>query len=395
MAIRVLHTADWHIGSFPGPEINGENGRFLDVQDILNQFVTAAEREDPDFILIAGDVFHQAKVWSDRGLKEQSLCVNILRKLADIALVLVMRGTPNHDSEEQFRTLETALAGNDRISIVTKPGIDFYTGKSGQFLQVACIPGFDKALFDAVNDTAESDSVFYSRELVKLVQEMSQQVNPRVPSILAAHYTIGGANMESGQTALFSEVDPTFAQDTLQQSPFSLCCFGHIHKPQALEKDRIIYAGALEPVDRNDTGPHGYIRGEVSEAGVRTQWIPCAGREYIHLEIHVDGSDTEGSVRERIRKCIDEQGNENIYKITLTGKRNPDIKFDANRIAGLGNILETVDETCPAYDIMRLLEENRENLLGQYISRFAGCREGSLEYEALCEGIDVLLAGRD
>ena len=176
MAIRVLHTADWHIGSFPGPEINGENGRFLDVQSILNQFVTAAEQEDPDFILIAGDVFHQAKVWSDRGLKEQALCVNILRKLADIAPVLVMRGTPNHDSEEQFRTLETALAGNDRISIVTRPGIDFYTGKSGQFLQVACIPGFDKALFDAVNDTAENDSVFYSRELVKLVQEMSQQV---------------------------------------------------------------------------------------------------------------------------------------------------------------------------------------------------------------------------
>ena len=109
----------------------------------------------------------------------------------------------------------------------------------------------------------------------------------------------------------------------------------------------------------------------------------------------MDGSDTEGSVRERIRKCIDEQGNENIYKITLIGKRNSDVKFDANRIAGLGNILETVDETCPAYDIMRLLEENRENLLGQYISRFAGCKEGSLEYEALCEGIDVLLAGRD
>ena len=186
-----------------------------------------------------------------------------------------------------------------------------------------------------------------------------------------------------------------YDRKALSSSGFCYIALGHIHKPQALEKDRIIYAGALEPVDRNDTGPHGYIRGEVAEAGVRTQWIPCAGREYIHLEIHVDGSDTEGSVRARIRKCIDEQGNENIYKITLIGKRNSDVKFDANRIAGLGNILETVDETCPAYDIMRLLEENRENLLGQYISRFAGCREGSLEYEALCEGIDVLLAGRD
>ena len=101
------------------------------------------------------------------------------------------------------------------------------------------------------------------------------------------------------------------------------------------------------------------------------------------------------TVRERIRQYIDEQGNNNIYKITLIGKRNPDIIFDTKRIAGLGNILEAADETCPAYDITRLLEENRENLLGQYISHFAGCREGSLEYEALCEGIDAILAGRE
>lgn len=282
MAIRVLHTADWHIGSFPGPEINGENGRFLDVQSILNQLVTVAEQELPDFILIAGDVFHQAKVWSDRGLKEQALCVNILRRLACIAPVLVMRGTPNHDSEEQFRTLETALAGDDRISIVTKPGIDFYTGKSGQFLQVACIPGFDKTLFDTVNDTAENDSVFYSRELVKLVQEMGQQVNPRVPSILAAHYTIGGANMESGQTALFSEVDPTFSQDTLQQSPFSMCCFGHIHKPQRVGSGKpVYYSGALMQLNFNDEGQErGFWIHDIDGQSVQSRFVKLDGREF-------------------------------------------------------------------------------------------------------------------
>ena len=32
-------------------------------------------------------------------------------------------------------------------------------------------------------------------------------------------------------------------------------------------KDRIIYAGALEPIDRNDVGPHGYVKGEITEAG--------------------------------------------------------------------------------------------------------------------------------
>ena len=78
----------------------------------------------------------------------------------------------------------------------------------------------------------------------------------------------------------------------------------------------------------------------------------------------------------------------------MYGKRDADISFDIKRIAGLGNILEAVDETSPAYDLRRLLEENRDNLLGKYIARFAGCEEGSPEYEALCEGVDALLASR-
>lgn len=170
---------------------------------------------------------------------------------------------------------------------------------------------------------------------------------------------------------------------------------GHIHKPQALQKDRIIYAGALEPVDRNDTGLHGYITGEILEAGVKTQWIPCAGREYIHVELEVKETDTEGSIREKVRRCINEKGKKNIYKITLYGKRDVNVSLDAKRIAGEGNILEAVDETRPAYDIAQLWEENRDNILGRYISRFAGCKEDSLEYEALCEGIDAILAGRE
>lgn len=26
--LKVLHTGDWHIGSFPGPEVGGQNARF-------------------------------------------------------------------------------------------------------------------------------------------------------------------------------------------------------------------------------------------------------------------------------------------------------------------------------------------------------------------------------
>ena len=350
--MRFIHIADVHLGAQPdaGP-IYSEN-RPQELWDTFEHVIRVCEEERTDLLLIAGDLFHRQPL-----LRELREVDYLFSRLTHTKVVLI---AGNHDyirRDSYYRTF--------RWSENVYPLF-------GRTLEYVDFPELGTAVYGLS---------YHSREIREPLYDRAAPAGAEPIEILLAH----------GGDQKHIPID----RKVLASSGFCYIALGHIHKPQALEKDRIIYAGALEPVDRNDTGPHGYIRGEVSEAGVRTQWIPCAGREYIHLEIHVDGSDTEGSVRERIRKCIDEQGNENIYKITLIGKRNSDVKFDANRIAGLGNILETVDETCPAYDIMRLLEENRENLLGQYISRFAGCREGSLEYEALCEGIDVLLAGRD
>ncbi len=74
MGIRVLHTGDLHIGNFPGPEKDGENVRFLDICRCLDALVAGAREQQPDIAVIAGDIFHQARVWSDRGLKEQIDC---------------------------------------------------------------------------------------------------------------------------------------------------------------------------------------------------------------------------------------------------------------------------------------------------------------------------------
>ena len=121
------------------------------------------------------------------------------------------------------------------------------------------------------------------------------------------------------------------------------------------------------------------------------QWIPCALREYVHAEVSVNAEDTEISIKKEIDKLISEYGNENIYKMILKGKRDPDIIFDTEYLAGRGNILEVLDRTEPDYDIDALLRENRDNLIGRYIGRFEGCVRGSEEYDALCEGLDALL----
>ena len=64
--LKVLHTGDWHIGSFPGPEVGGQNARFQDICRCLDFQAMYAEEHRPDLIVVSGDIFHQARVWSDR-----------------------------------------------------------------------------------------------------------------------------------------------------------------------------------------------------------------------------------------------------------------------------------------------------------------------------------------
>jgi len=350
--MRFIHIADVHLGAQPdaGPLYSENRGREL--WDTFEYVLGVCEDERTDLLLIAGDLFHRQPLL--RELKEVDY---LFSRLSHTKVVLI---AGNHDyirRDSYYRTFE--WSGNVYPLF-------------GNVMEYADFPELGTAVYGFS---------YHSREIREPRYDRAVPSGAEPIEILLAH----------GGDQKHIPID----MKSLSASGFCYIALGHIHKPQALQKDRIIYAGALEPVDRNDTGLHGYITGEILEAGVKTQWIPCAGREYIHVELEVRETDTEGSIREKVRRCINEKGKKNIYKITLYGKRDVNVSLDAKRIAGEGNILEAVDETRPAYDIAQLWEENRDNILGRYISRFAGCKEDSLEYEALCEGIDAILAGRE
>jgi DNA repair exonuclease SbcCD nuclease subunit len=175
---------------------------------------------------------------------------------------------------------------------------------------------------------------------------------------------------------------------------YDYIALGHIHKPQMLQENLAYYAGALEPIDRNDTGAHGYVEGEITEQGCKARFVPCAEREYVHLDVHVDRGMTRYALIEHLREQMKVHGAQNIYKITLRGLRDPDIVFETESMETCGNIVELIDATKPAYDFERLLQQNRDNLLGMYIESLKDCDEDSLEYLALCEGVQALMETR-
>lgn len=319
--IRIAHTADWHIGRFPGPEKDGQNCRYLDLQDRLNAFTENMKEEKPDAIIVAGDVFHQARTWSDRGLDEVQTAIEYVRKLEQIAPVIVLRGTPNHDGEFHFRMLKTAFNGDEKVKIIDVPKVVHLHTDNGD-LEIAGLPGFERGYFRANNPglSKEQEDQAFSESVRSILFGLKAQCKTECPAILTGHYTITGADMNGGQTAFFSKFEPVVDTATLKAAGFDLACFGHLHNPQQVAgADNVFYAGALSQLNFNDEGQkRGYYIHEIDGGQVKSTFRELKGLRFktIRMEdedverIINDGpeanEDVAGKIIRVIYNCTDE-----------------------------------------------------------------------------------------
>lgn len=316
--------------------------------DALEQVVNRCEWEEVDFLLIAGDLFHRQPLL--RELKELNY---IFSKLSKTKVVFIVG---NHDylkPESYYHTFEW----NENVY----PILNGHMG---------CIEF-------AEYEMAVYGLSYHQREISERLYDQMTAPRRQKYEFLLAH---GG-----------DEKHIPMKKEVLESLGYDYIAMGHIHKPGIVLANKAIYAGALEPIDQNDTGPHGYIKGEITSAGVKTEFVPAAKRMYIHLPIDVDKTMTNGSLKDQIRSKIQEHGLENIYKFVLKGYRDLDLEFELESAKGFGNIVEIVDETKPALDLAKIKERNQENLLGRFIENLEEHKEGSMEYEALCEGVKALL----
>lgn len=285
--MRILHTGDWHIGNFPGPEKDGENVRFLDICRCLDALVAKATEEKPDIIVIAGDVFHQAKVWSDRGLRENGTVVRYIRLLEKVAPVVIVRGTPNHDSEQQFASLSNTFCGDDSVHIFTEPEVLKVYSYKGEAAYIAALPGFDRGYYRAKHPglSKEEENEVFTEELERIILGLKAQCDGTTPAILVSHYTIPGCNMESGQTQFFAQFEPVIYPATLMTADFTLNCFGHIHRPQRIEEAKnTFYCGAVSALNFNDEGQErGFYIHDIDVDSVKSTFYPLPTRQYVTL----------------------------------------------------------------------------------------------------------------
>ncbi len=355
--MRFIHLADVHLGAVPDRGCPWSREREEEIWTTFRR-VIAGIREDPvDLLFISGDLFHRQPLM--RELKE----VNYLFSTIPGTRVYLMAGNHDYLSRDSFyRTFEW------------EPNVTFFKSR-----ELTCVkdPKLDVYVYGLSYDRQEIREGLYDRAVP--VQEEGLH-------ILLAH---GGDDKHI-----------PLSTASLAAAGFDYIALGHIHKPQVLLRDQAAYAGALEPIDRNDTGVHGYMQGRLVDGRVRTEFVPFACRTYQQLVLTVHEDTTQISLEETMKSEVFRRGGRNIYRVILQGMRSPDLMLIPEKLKALGNVTEVIDESRPAYDLEALYKRYSGTLIGDYISYFTSKNiMNEVERKALYYGLQALLetsrTGRD
>ena len=160
--------------------------------------------------------------------------------------------------------------------------------------------------------------------------------------------------------------------------------------------NNIACPGHFEPDAMGDSGNHGLYCGEISErTGIleNLEFKSMASAAYVPLLIKTNVRTTAKELETLVRAEITKRGASNIYRLKLTGQRNPEESFELDRLKAECRISEIIDETEPEYDFRALFAEHSQDMIGFYIAKIVNDKHemSAVEKQAMYYGLSALL----
>ena len=174
---------------------------------------------------------------------------------------------------------------------------------------------------------------------------------------------------------------------------FDYCALGHVHQPMELAPG-VRYSGSILGMDRNETGPRGFV--VVDTVAPSAEFVPLPLPTYESLTVELSAQD--GAFERRLLSALEPLPRDSLVSITLTGTHpagaRPDTEVLSERLRAAGRQTYLIDATRPAYYLYTLAAEHRDDLVGQVIRSFgpeeamSAAERLALEYAltALMEG---------
>ncbi len=232
--MKIIHTADWHLGkSIFGQSLLADQSHFL-----WQTFLPLLERERPDLVLVAGDVF-------DRSVAP----VEALRLFDELTLVVcrtlhipmaVIAG--NHDGAERLAMGAGLLQASGLYIAGTLADCLEPVRLSDEYgpLNLYLLPYFEplQAREWLEDETIRGFEAAYSAVLGKIKAHMPQAER----NILMAHCFVAGGLTSESEAPLY--IGGSAQVPAVLFEGFDYVALGHLHAPQRAGADTVRYAGS-------------------------------------------------------------------------------------------------------------------------------------------------------
>lgn len=321
MAIRILHTSDWHFDVSPKRAPRREDHIHL-----MEQLLSIIEIHKPHILIHAGDIFDRSII-SAHSMK---LFTGFLQRLSKTSVQDVFIIAGNHDPSAQldaiYPLLELQNEGNNiRFHLSTAlhtsangDVIDYakhctMLDVEGEKIGIAMIP-FVSAYYLGVSERSESKKnasirTKFAQFYTGLADYLSN-IDPEAPLVGISHLNCWDAADEDIASTLAPvkiHLGETLDTDTFD-ARFDYIALGHFHNYKSMDGGRVCYSGSPLPFRRNEVGKKGVVLIEFTQKERCNTFLPI--QNTIRESIVIEG--TQEDWKEKLTKALCAHENKSI-----------------------------------------------------------------------------------
>lgn len=303
--IRLLHTADIHIGVDTYGRLDPETGlstRFLDFADAFDEMVRHALAADIDLFVFAGDAYRTA----DPTPTQQRLFVECLRPILDAGIPVVMV-VGNHDhpvSHGKASALDIFpfLAGT--VHLYHEPtGPVVIQTKRGP-VQIVALPWPIRSRLLS-KDEHRGLTPPELRDLIEgkyrdFVRTAAEAADPAIPTVLVGHFSVVGAELGGSERTSLIANEPKFLAADLAAPGIDYVALGHIHRHQNLNPSPagetlcpVVYSSSIERISFKEIDDaKGFVRVDLDPDRLPGQratytFVETKARRFVSVDVDV------------------------------------------------------------------------------------------------------------
>lgn len=265
MALRIVHTSDWHLG-----RSLHEEPLLSDQEWALERLFALLAEERPDALVVAGDLYDRAVPPPEA----VSLLDDFLVRVADLGVpVVAIAG--NHDSGERlgFGARLLASRGVHLRGVLAPDAAPIELPGKGF---VYALPFVEPEVVRAAeqDDSLRGHAAATARALSRLREDAARRA---LPAVLVAHaFVQGSAETRDSERPLSVGAAGSVPAETFDG--FDYVALGHLHSPQA-PAERLHYSGSLLKYSFSEaTQQKCVLRIEVEKGAARVESVALGHR---------------------------------------------------------------------------------------------------------------------